>query len=699
MEGAPGFYAGLRWSPDSRWLSFHDQRGRLLLADVSGEAPLKTLDTDPWAELGDVAWSPDSKWLAYARGNDEGILNSIYLASVEGGEPRRVTGSMFACSSPCFSRDGKLLVYAVSMDFSDPLYDDLGSSFIYAGVERLAAIPLNDEVERLFAPRSDEEQGADDAQGDDEEGDDEEDDHADEGQVTLAPGNLEARAVLLPLPKGRFSNLAPGPDGKLLYLRSGPGAEEGALYLFDPRADEPEEQLVLAGVSEFEPTADGTRLLVTVGEGYGLIDAEPNQSFSPLELEGMTQRIDPREEWRQLYADAWRRHRDYFYVANMHGVDWDAVRARYAPLVEHAASRGDVSYLIKETIGELNVGHAYYWGGDEDTPPENEVGLLGCDFARTRDGVGYRILRTYRGGAWDLDARNPLEQAGVQAGQVLYRVNGVPVDSARDPWAPFLGLAGRTVTLWVGPEGSPDEGREVVVRCLGDEEPLRYRAWVEANRQRVHKLSGGKVGYVYVPDTGRFGQGELVRQFHGQLQLPALLIDDRFNGGGQIPTRFIELLNRPRTNYWARRDGRDWAWPFASHQGPKAMLINGLAGSGGDMFPYLFRQAGLGKLIGTRTWGGLVGITQIPGLIDGGYTAVPTFGFYETDGTWGIEGHGVDPDLKVIADPNAFVQGRDPQLEAGVKHLLAELERAPYTPPARPAPPNRSGIGITADDR
>ena len=699
MEGTPGFYSGLRWSPDSKWIVFHDHRGRLLLADANGEAPLRTLDTDPWAEGLEPQWSPDSKWLVYQRGNPEGILSSVYLVSVEAGsEPRRVTGSMFSCGAPCFDSRGELLYYTTSLDFSDPLYDAFGSSFVYAGVERLAVIALNDEVDPVFAPTSDEEEPPAEDAGEEvaEEG---EDDHGDEGQVVIAAGNLETRAVLLPLPAGRFSNLRAGPDGKLLYLRHSSGADAATLCMFDPRAEEPEEQVVLGGADGFETTSDRAQLLVASGGSYGVVTAEVDRTFEALSLDGMQQRIEPRAEWRELYLDAWRRHRDYFYVETLHGVDWTAVRERYAPLLAHAASRGDVSYLIRETIGELNVGHAYYWGGDVDTPPDADVGLLGCDFASTRDGVGYRIKRLHQGGVWDLDARNPLALAKVRVGEVLYRVNDVPVDTARDPWAAFLGLAGRTVTLWVGPEGSPEQGRRVVVRCRGEEQSLRYRAWVEGNRKRVHELSGGKVGYVYVPDTGRFGQGELVRQFHGQLHLPALLIDDRFNGGGQIPTRFVELLNRPRTNYWARRDGRDWASPFASHQGPKAMLINGLAGSGGDMFPYLFRQAGLGKLIGTRTWGGLVGITGVPGLIDGGYTAVPTFGFYETDGTWGIEGYGVDPDLEVVADPALHAKGGDPQLEAGVAHLLAELERAPYTPPARPAPPNRSGIGIPSQDR
>jgi len=256
------------------------------------------------------------------------------------------------------------------------------------------------------------------------------------------------------------------------------------------------------------------------------------------------------------------------------------------------------------------------------------------------------------------------------------------------------------VTITVSSKATLDEdAREVVVQPLGSEGNLRYRAWIEDNRAYVDEQTEGRVGYIYVPNTGINGQDDLVRQFYGQRRKDALIIDERWNGGGQIPTRFIELLNRPVTNYWATRHGTDWTWPPDAHHGPKCMLINGLAGSGGDMFPALFRQAGLGKLIGTRTWGGLVGISGNPSLIDGGYTAAPTFAYYEKDGTWGIEGHGVDPDMRVVDDPAKMVDGGDPQLDAAIEHMLAELERNPYVKPERPAYPDRSGMGIREEDK
>ena len=282
----------------------------------------------------------------------------------------------------------------------------------------------------------------------------------------------------------------------------------------------------------------------------------------------------------------------------------------------------------------------------------------------------------------------------------MLAVNGVEMDTDRDPWAAFVGLAGQEIVLTVSSEPVLDENaREVVVQPARSEGGMRYRGWIEHNRKYVEDATDGAVGYIYVPNTGVNGQNDLFRQFYGQMDKAALIIDERWNGGGQIPTRFIELLNRPVTNYWAVRDGHDWTWPPDSHQGPKCMLINGLAGSGGDMFPWLFRHNNLGKLIGTRTWGGLVGISGNPGLIDGAQVRVPTFGFYEVDGTWGIEGHGVDPDIEVIADPSQMVDGSDPQLDAAIELMLEEIERNGYTPPKRPKDPNRRGSGVTEDDK
>ncbi len=528
-------------------------------------------------------------------------------------------------------------------------------------------------------------------------------------EVKIDFDGLERRAMIVPVPPGNFGRLAVADGEKLVYSRfgaRGAGGEGPSIKIYDYKSDEKEEKNVTAGAGGFELSADGKKLLVLRGNSGSVMDAAAGggKATTP-PTSGLSMTIDPRAEWKQIFSDAWRLQRDYFYEPTMHGVDWPKMREHYGAMIDDCNSREDVAYVIGELISELNIGHAYVQGvGDGESQPFGNVGMLGCDFSlETVDGKSaYRIAKIYQGGDFDADARGPLSQPGVDVkeGDFLLAIDGAPLDTAKDPWAGFAGLADRVVTLTVSSKPVMDgTEREVLVKPIGNEGGLRYRAWVERNRQIVAEKSGGRVGYIYVPDTGVGGQSELFRQFYGQRAMDALVIDDRWNGGGQIPSRFVELLNRPITNYWARRDGQDWPWPPDAHAGPKCMLINGLAGSGGDCFPWMFKQAGLGKLIGMRTWGGLVGISGNPAFVDGGGMSVPNFGFYNTDGTWGIEGHGVDPDMMVIDDPALMVDGGDPQLDAAINQMLEELKSKPHVPPQRPKSPNRSGMGITDADK
>jgi tricorn protease-like protein/C-terminal processing protease CtpA/Prc len=546
----------------------------------------------------------------------------------------------------------------------------------------------------------------------DEKKDDKKDDKKDEKKKIKvewsAPEEFESRAIRLPVPPGAFGVMDITHDNKLIYVRRPARGMPGtaSIRIFDPREENPEEKTVV-NAGWFELSADGRKILHGGGNSWTIADAAPGGGrSSAVPTGGMRQTVRPREEWRQIFNDAWRITRDYFYEPTMHGVDWARVRDHYARALEDAVNREDVHYLIGEMISELNVGHAYIQSPGDAEPgvPPVPVGLLGADISLAEvDGRrAYRIDRIITGAPWDSDARGPLSQPGVdvKVGDFLLEVNGVPIDTARDVYAAFLGTADRVTAITVNARPELDgKQRTVLVRPIASESNLRYRDWIETNRRHVEQRTDGKIGYIYVPNTGVNGQNDLMRQLIGQRGREALIIDERWNGGGQIPTRFIELLNRPRTNYWARRDGRDWPWPPDSHQGPKAMLINGLAGSGGDMFPWLFREAGLGKLIGTRTWGGLVGISGNPQFIDGGSISVPTFGFYKRDGNWGIEGHGVDPDFEVIDDPARMQNGADPQLDFAIDHLLEELRRSRYVPPPRPASPDRSGMGIPLRDR
>lgn len=521
---------------------------------------------------------------------------------------------------------------------------------------------------------------------------------------------FEARSMPLPISPGSFGNLEVTHDNKLLYVRSGGrGAGEAAsIKLFDPK-DEAREEKTVAAAGGFSISADGKKLLVNRGGSISIVDAAPSGKSQAVSTAGMRMTVDPRAEWKQIFSDVWRLQRDYFYEPTLHNVDWNKMRTHYGSMIDDCANREDLNFIIAELISELNVGHAYLQGpGDVESGPASvNVGLLGCDFelVNNSEGSAYRISRIFQGGPWDSDARGPLSQPGpkkdrISVGDFILAVNGVPIDTSKDPWAAFIGLADRPTTLTISSKPFSDSSaRDVLVRPISSDANLRFRDWIESNRKRVFEASNGEIGYIFVPDTGVNGQNELFRQFFGQRAMPALLIDERWNGGGQIPTRFIELLNRPVTNFWARRHGKDWQWPPDSHQGPKAMLINGLSGSGGDAFPAYFRQRGLGKLIGTRTWGGLVGISGNPGLIDGGSISVPTFGYYKLDGNWGIEGHGVDPDIMVIDDPSLMTTGGDPQLDAAIKHLQEELKTKRFVAPPRPKSPDRRGMGIPERDR
>ncbi|MFT6831263.1 MAG: tricorn protease [Planctomycetota bacterium] len=535
---------------------------------------------------------------------------------------------------------------------------------------------------------------------DDDDSDEEGDDQGKKGKkkpvkvVEIDIEGFEHRAIQLPIGPGNFGSLAVNDKGHLMYVRRGEG-----IKVYDIHGDDQKEKKVTGG-GGFELTADGKKMLTGGGSSLSIGKAGEGSTPKGVQKGGMDSWIDPREEWPQVYRDSWRFFRDYFYAANMHGVDWDAVYEQYRPMIDYCTTREDVDYVMRETVAELNVGHAYVRGGPMERGPSVGVGLLGADYA-VENGA-YRISNIVEGGVWDSDARGPLSMPGVDVheGDYLLAVDGTPMNMAMDPWAAFVGKGNEVVELTVSALPTMDDtARKVLVKTLTSEGNLRYREWIESNRAMVEEASGGRVGYIYVPDTGQNGRNNLFRQFYGQAHMDALIIDERWNGGGQFPNREIEALNRPRTNYWGRRWGRSMATPGDSHQGPKCMLINRDAGSGGDMFPYLFRQAGIGKLIGTRTWGGLVGYSGSPQLIDGGTLAVPSFGFYELDGSWGVEGHGVDPDIEVLDDPALMQNGADPQIAVAVQQMLQELEEGAYVAPPRPADPDRTGMGLPESER
>jgi tricorn protease len=739
-----GWKSDLSWAPDSKSLVFATNDGALRHLTLADGA-LRTLATNPDGEPLEVDWSPDSRWLAWSQRHSRSRLPAIQLYDLASSTAHEVTAGFSGDDEPCFDRNGEWLYYRSMRRFT-PTYGDEGYTWIYSDTQVVVAVPLRAEVENPFAASTAEEFEDEDAETSDAEEQDEQEKPAAEvakadgeqepdaksgaaaeddektGDEDEAPepveielAGFEARGIVLPIARGPIRELSAA-KGKLLYLRSERGGtasddEEGPsfgkLVMFEigAKAQERKEKTIVEGVHAYMLARRAEKLVVAGGPEGKLhaIDLAPDQKLEePIDLGGLSTTVDPRREWAQMVRDAARLQRDFFYEPTLHGVDWERIVARTLASLEDATSRDDVHTLLADMISELNVGHAYNQGppdGLQRAEDARPIGLLGCDWTLERG--AYRIARILRGEPSDLEGRGPLGEPGVDAreGDWLLAVDGVPVDASRDVYAAFEGLAERTVELTLHSAPTFDGGeRRVVVVPMRSERELRYRDWVAAKRAEVARLSEGRVGYVHVPDTGVRGQNELVRQFLGQMHCDALLVDERWNGGGQIPTRFIELLDRPVTNYWAVRHGQDWAWPPVAHFGPKAMLVNHASGSGGDAFPYYFRQRGLGKLIGTRTWGGLVGISGNPELVDGASVTVPRFAFYELDGTWGVEGHGVDPDIEVLDDPARMQGGRDPQLEAGVTHLLEELREGAHVRPPRPANPDRSGVGITPAD-
>jgi tricorn protease len=506
-----------------------------------------------------------------------------------------------------------------------------------------------------------------------------------EKATTIDFDGIEQRIELLPPAAGNYNALAVV-KGKVIFIRyPNTGAPDGKGILKYWDIEKKEEKTILDGVDNARLSANGQKILVTKSGTFAVITPNENQKFEKtLPLADMQMMVDPVQEWKQIFMDVWRFERDYFYDAGMHGVDWKQAKDRYLKMLEGAMTREEANFIIGELIGELNASHTYQGGGDLEAAKNKAVGYLGVDWLP--DGNNYKIKKIIRGAPWDAEARSSLDQPGVaiKEGDYILAVNGVPLTTSQEPFIAFTGLSNKTVELTYNSSPSWDNARTAIVKTMESEYRLRNLAWIEDMRKQVDEATNGEAGYIYVPSTGVDGQNELIRQFNAQWDKKALVIDERFNDGGQIPDRFIEMLNRDPLAFWAIRDGSDWPWPPYANFGPKVMLINGWSGSGGDAFPDYFRRKKLGPLIGARTWGGLIGISGVPPLVDGGGVTVPTFRMYNPDGTWFQEGHGVDPDIAVPEDLSLMAKGKDPQLEKGIEEIKNLLKTKGYKAPARP---------------
>ncbi len=701
-----GFYDGLRWSPDGRYVALRDNARVVSIVEVESGRQT-TVATEPTYRPGAFAdssydWSPDSKWLVYTLFSAAQI-ESAYLYSVTEGKSYPLTDGLSDVSEPVFDRNGKYLYLFASTD-AGPVRDWFSQSNADMQATRaLYLVVLSKDEPSPLAPESDEEGAADEDEStekaagasdakqkaaSDEGDDDTADDEEPPAPTRIDVDGLMARVVPLPVPAADHSSLRVGAEGKVYYLRAAAG--ETTLQLFDLK--ERKAQTLTTGVNAFTVSADGKKLLYRRGEGeYGIVDATKpfDQGAGRIDIGKVRVRVDPSAEWPQIFDEAWRINRDYFYATNMHGVDWPAMKKRYAAFLPHLAHRTDLTRVIQWMLSELAVGHSYGGGGDSRRDTESVPGgLLGADYEVANG--RYRFRKVYGGLNWTPSLRAPLTQPGVdvQAGEYLLAVEGVDVRPPANLYSFFENTAGRQVRITVGPNADGSGSRTVTVVPLENESALRNRDWVEANLRKVTEATDGRVAYVYVPNTAGLGHEYFKRYFFPQTDRQAIIVDERFNGGGQVADYYIDLLRRPLIAYWATRHGQPIRTPSATILGPKVMITDETAGSGGDLLPWMFRKFELGTIVGKRTWGGLVGILGYPVLMDGGSVTSPNLAIFTEDG-WVVENEGVPPDIEVEQTPADVIAGRDPQLERAIALALEQLKAGAPVAPRRPADPIR----------
>ncbi|HYI12412.1 MAG TPA: PDZ domain-containing protein [Thermoanaerobaculia bacterium] len=663
------------WSPDSKLLAYSDKDHALHVVDVAS-GKVTRADHDEYGDITDYRWSPDSRWLVYTKDN-EAQFSSIYVYSVPGAKVHRLTSGQTNDFEPVFDPKGRYLYFVSNRDFN-LTFSSWEFNYVYTDPTRVYVGVLAEDGPALFLPQSDEEKASAPPPAAAEEKP--ADTKAEEAKkpaavvVKIDPANFENRVRAIPGPSGAYTGLRAVANG-ILYLK---GDDERSLKLYN--IDDRKEETVLESLRGYELSANGEKILASIGRNtYAIVSAKPGQkpAEAMLKLDNMEMRVDPKAEWAQQFNDAWRILRDWFYDPNMHGLNWNGIREQYGQLLPFVAHRADLDYILGEVAGELNAGHVYVGSPSDVNVERVDNGLLGAEISAA--GGYFRIDNIFPGENWHESYRSPLTEPGVKVreGDYILAVDGVSTKGVDNFYRLLENKADRVVTLLVNSTPSTTGARTENVRPVKKETNLRYLDWVASRRAYVEKASGGRIGYIHLPNTGAEGNRELTKTFFPQVDKEALIIDDRYNGGGFIPDRMIEMLDRPVLNYWARRNTKPTATPGFAHLGPKAMLINGYSASGGDALPYYFRKRGLGTIIGTRTWGGLIGISGNPNLMDGGSITAPQFRFFDTEGLWAVEGIGVPPDIEVVDRPDLVAAGQDPSLETAVKLLLEELKKNP----------------------
>jgi len=700
-----------RWSPDSKKLLFADKDLHLFYVDIEQKTPV-LIDQGKYFDLTEYVWSPDSKWVAYTK-QEENNFNTILLYSLADKKITPVTTSFNNSSSPTFDPAGKYLFFVSQRDYNEVLgvYD---FEFANPKADRVYVVTLRADLPSPFAPKSDEGGKKPDESADKDKDKAGEKDKKEAEDITktfrIDLAGIENRVVALPMPPASMMELQAGKNG-IYYSTSAvrglsgplPG-EQPAIHVYDLK--ERKDSVLLPGAASFEVSFDGSKLLYSGpgaggsddddnptprGRTFGIIDAKPSDSAhkvgdGALNLASLSMHVDPRAEWKQMFNEAWRQERDFFFTASMNGVDWPRERERYAALLPYAANRYDITYLLGEMLGELANSHTYAGGGDYPNLHPVNLGLLGVDYELDAASGLYRIKKIYPGENWDAGLRSPLTEPGVvvKEGDYLIAVNGRELKAPQAPSELFINTAGETVTLTVNSSPTAAGARNVLVKPIASEYALRQLDMINTNRRKVEQATGGRIGYIYIPDMEGDGLNEFVKQFFPQVRKEGLIIDVRYNGGGFVDQIIFERLRRILAGMDSARNFASGTIPDVVFNGSMACITNAYAASDGDIFSYYFKKYHLGPLIGMRTWGGVRGIRGFQPLLDGGYITRPEFSVYGLDSKWVIENYGVAPDIEIDNTPDLVMKGQDPQLEKAIEVVMKAIKDHPKHLPPRP---------------
>lgn len=674
-SGSSAWMYVAKWSDNSKYLLFFDRTLKLKYLDVES-GKVKVVDTANRNEIREYNFSPDSEWITYSK-ESKNSQSAIWVYNLKSGKNVQLTNDTFSDSEPVFSQDGHFIFFLSNRDFNLN-FSSFEFNYLYNRATRIYAISLKENGPKLFALKNDVEE----VKEEDKEKKKETDSQL---KVNIDFKNISNRISVFPLSSGNYRDLT-AVDGGVLYSTN----RELRRYDIAKEKDE----LILNRVSDYALSGNGKKIIYRAGSTYGIIDVSVGKKVGDgeLALDGLEMKIDPKKEWKQIYTDGWRIFRDYYYVANMQGVDWDQIKTNYNQLIPYVSHRADLDYILGEIISETNTGHAYVNYGDFEKVKPLETGLLGAKLKADPKTGKYIISKIFEGENWTPNRRSPLTEQGVNVkkGDYLLSINGHKLSLEENPYMYLENTVDKMIEITVNSKPNFEGAKTYTIKPIASELELMYLNWVNERREIVNKLSDGRIGYIHVPNTAVEGNRELHRGMYAYHDKEALIIDDRYNGGGFIPDHMADLLDRNVLSYWHRRGLEPTQTPGIAHDGPKAMLINHYSSSGGDAFPYYFRKKGLGKLIGTRTWGGLVGMSGNAGLVDGGYIAVPRFGIFDENQKWIIEGIGVYPDVEVYDEPHKVAKGIDPSIQKAVEMLLKELKEKPMKKVNAPKDPNRS---------